>query len=139
MSTHGRAEGTATNHEGNDPNNSFPNGAAAAAVGRVGVDNEDESESLILSDATMTSELAFLVTHWLAEYGSLTGERDAAAAAHTHPDDDNVQTHALQRVRQAAAALASAFATLGVFGTIPGTAPLQRSVRTNNKKERENE
>ena len=56
-------------------------------------------------------ELPFLVTHWLAGYHHRSTTADAV------PAESEEQTKAVQTIERAANDLASAFATLGAFGT----------------------
>jgi hypothetical protein len=77
------------------------------------VDGNDSDSNSSNRDPT---ELPFLVTHWLSTlYQPQGGKKNAADAAAT---DTNVeQTEAMDKIRRAAADLASAFSTLGAFGT----------------------
>jgi hypothetical protein len=62
------------------------------------------------------TELPFLVTHWLSTlYNPQGGKKNAAdtAAADTSVE----QKEAMDKIRRATADLASAFSTLGAFGT----------------------
>jgi hypothetical protein len=54
-----------------------------------------------------TSELPFLVTHWLANY----------EAANPDGDRDRGREDAIQRIRSAASEIASALSVLGAYGT----------------------
>jgi hypothetical protein len=73
------------------------------------VDGNDSDSNSSNRDPT---ELPFLVTHWLSTlYEPKGGKKNAAA-------DTNVeQKEAMDKIRRAAADLASAFSTLGAFGT----------------------
>jgi hypothetical protein len=65
------------------------------------ITNAEEKDTRV---APVQGELPFLVTHWLAKFASTSGSgHDAAAFAKIH---------------NAAADLASAFDTLGAFGTV---------------------
>ena len=59
---------------------------------------------------SMSSELPFLVTHWLAN-GYQAGDEESDRA------EEAEQSAARERIRKAAAELASAFSVLGAFGT----------------------
>jgi hypothetical protein len=65
------------------------------------------------------TELPFLVTHWLSTlYNPQGGKKNAAADTNAAATDTNVeQKEAMDKIRRAAADLASAFSTLGAFGT----------------------
>jgi hypothetical protein len=77
------------------------------------VDDNDSDSNNSNRDPT---ELPFLVTHWLSTlYQPQGGKKNAADAAATAADVE--QTEAMDKIRRAAADLASAFSTLGAFGT----------------------
>jgi hypothetical protein len=57
------------------------------------------------------AELSFLVTHWLSSFTVPT----TSPADH---DNDWEQQEAVAKIRRAAADMASAFGTLGAFGTV---------------------
>jgi hypothetical protein len=80
------------------------------------VDGNDSDSNNSNRDPT---ELPFLVTHWLSTlYQPQGGKKNAADAAATAADTTNVeQQEAMDKIRRAAADLASAFSTLGAFGT----------------------
>jgi hypothetical protein len=78
-------------------------------------DNSNSNNSNSDSNRDPT-ELPFLVTHWLSTlYQPQGGKKNAADAAATAADVE--QTEAMDKIRRAAADLASAFSTLGAFGT----------------------
>lgn len=85
------------------------------AHGAAANDGEQEAAAPATTDATNVpdpAELAFLVTHWLA------GTSFAAAADNNDDDDEDWEKKEAERkIRRAASDLASAFATLGTFGT----------------------
>lgn len=59
--------------------------------------------------------LPFLVTHWLANFGSGNGGSS---------EDNEERRQAIERIRNAGAEIASAFSTLGAFGV---TRPVRRA------------
>jgi len=69
--------------------------------------NESAVSSSSSSSSSSLEGLPFLVTHWLAHY-----DDDGGAVDH-----DDQRRVAVERIRQASAELASAFSTLGAFGT----------------------
>lgn len=87
---------------------------AAAAAGSNGDSNSNNGGNI-------PKELPFLVTHWLANYGSSSNLDGSAAtttinpAAATASEEDRQQ--AVARIRKATSEIASAFATLGAYGT----------------------
>ena len=73
------------------------------------------TESVTGSEAAGVSEdLPFLVTHWLAHYSAdrVQGNQESKVEA-----DDPERKRALERIRSATAELASAFTSLGAYGT----------------------
>lgn len=59
-------------------------------------------------------ELPFLVTHWLANYGQSSN----LVTSSESPRNLHVEQHeAVVRIRRASSEIASAFATLGAYGT----------------------
>ena len=70
---------------------------------------ESVSESVLCGGDTsiLTSELPFLVTHWLANYKATT----------CNSEDDRRRDDAIQRIHCAASEIASAFSVLGAYGT----------------------
>jgi hypothetical protein len=86
-------------------------------IAPVEVNNDSDSNSDSNSNSNSDSnrdpaELPFLVTRWLSTlYEPKGGQKNAA-------DTNNVeQKEAMDKIRRAAADLASAFSTLGAFGT----------------------
>ena len=80
-------------------------------------DGNDSDSNSSKRDPT---ELPFLVTHWLSTlYNPQGGKKNAAAGTNAAADTNtNVeQQEAMDKIRRAAADLASAFSTLGAFGT----------------------
>jgi hypothetical protein len=77
---------------------------------------DDGNDSDSISSNRDPTELPFLVTHWLSTlYNPKGGKKNAAA---TDTNTTNVeQKEAMDKIRRAAADLASAFSTLGAFGT----------------------
>lgn len=73
-----------------DPSNDHPRSSA-------------ESQAAV--DDSIETELPFLVTHWLSNYANKKGRKEDG-------DED-----AIRRVRKAASDLASAFSSLGAFGS----------------------
>lgn len=61
----------------------------------------------MLSTCAASSELPFLVTHWLANYREL---EDQGAG-------DRKRDEAMERLRNAASEIAAAFSSLGAYGT----------------------
>jgi hypothetical protein len=61
------------------------------------------------------SELPFLVTHWLSQYGSHATDTEQRFDSLERIDNDQ-RREALERVRRATSELASAFSALGAFG-----------------------
>jgi hypothetical protein len=61
-------------------------------------------------------ELPFLVTHWLANYDGTTTPATSTSAITAAPSEAERQ-EAMTRIRRATSEIASAFATLGAFGT----------------------
>jgi hypothetical protein len=77
-------------------------------------DNDNDNDNDSNSSHRDQTELPFLVTHWLSTlYNKPTGGPKNAAAADTNVE----QKEAVDKIRRAAADLASAFSTLGAFGT----------------------
>jgi hypothetical protein len=81
--------------------------------------NNNNNSSSSSNNNRDPSELPFLVTHWLSTVYQLPGsskQKNGAAAA---PAGDLTveQKDAMDKIRRAAADLASAFSTLGAFGT----------------------
>ncbi len=85
----------------------------------------DSSNEVGDSNNNIQHELAFLVTHWLANYGnSNCGTNgihhiisDATARAPTTDSNEEQQRNAIERIRRATAEIASAFASVGAYGT----------------------
>jgi hypothetical protein len=78
----------------------------------------DGNESDSNSSNREPTELPFLVTHWLSTLYQPQGAKKNAANAEATAADTNVeQKEAMDKIRRAAADLASAFSTLGAFGT----------------------
>lgn len=71
-------------------------------------DGEDAVENEIVQSRPSPSELPFLVTHWLSNYQIPRPSGDDQV--------DRRQEEALERLRQAASQVSSAFADLGSFG-----------------------
>ena len=61
----------------------------------------------MLSTGAASSELPFLVTHWLANYRLLEGQETG----------DRKRDEAIECLRNAASEIAKAFSSLGVYGT----------------------
>jgi hypothetical protein len=74
-------------------------------------------------DDHVRNELPFLVTHWLANYGTASQSRGTtgATAAPGFTDAasprDPQQREAIERIRRATAEIASAFSSLGAYGS----------------------
>lgn len=85
----------------------------------------DLSAETVESNNNIQHELAFLVTHWLANYGnaypSANGthhlSNDVLSRATAATSDEQQQRVAIERIRRATAEIASAFASLGAYGT----------------------
>ena len=67
---------------------------------------EDRTNALDATNLIRTSELPFLVTHWLANYQPIPLDESR----------DRQRDDALQRIQNAASEIASAFAVLGAYG-----------------------
>ena len=90
---------------------------AAAAANPDPFSTSNVVSSVVLAPtANVRQELPFLVTNWLAHFSSSSS---SAAAEMNEPDSAETKQQALarQRIRHAASELASAFSTLGAFGT----------------------
>lgn len=61
----------------------------------------------MLSSGAASSELPFLVTHWLANYRVLGGQGTG----------DRQRDEAIERLRNAASEMATAFSAVGAYGT----------------------
>lgn len=61
-----------------------------------------------------SSDLPFLVTRWLSDYGS--GSASRSDSTNNGDEEKTSQQDAIERVQRATAELANAFADLGVFG-----------------------
>ena len=72
---------------------------------------DDSSGAEILSDGAqqqiLSGEIPFLVTHWLSNY-----EKSNSSGS-----QDNSEKIAMAKIRSAASEIASAFASLGAYGT----------------------
>ena len=66
--------------------------------------------------SSFSGELPFLVTHWLLGY-QRTAKRKLVLEGVAAALESEEQIEAVEKIEQAAAELASAFATLGAFGT----------------------
>jgi hypothetical protein len=81
-------------------------------VGGVGDSNNNSTPN------NRQDDLPFLVTHWLANYGRLRQRHDDDNDAyHHHPRQRQEEEDALSTIRRATAELASAFSSLGAYGT----------------------
>jgi hypothetical protein len=85
-------------------------------------DNDNDSNSESNSSNRDPTELPFLVTHWLSTFyhpppGGCQKNAGAGAAAAAADTTNVEQKEAMDKIRRAAADLASAFSTLGAFGT----------------------
>jgi hypothetical protein len=79
----------------------------------------DSSAEEADSNNNIQHELTFLVTHWLANYGNphrSNGDASSRVTATTTPDEQ-LQSLAIERIRRATAEIASAFASVGAYGT----------------------
>jgi hypothetical protein len=83
--------------------------AAAAAA-----DGEDVSPSDLATNNNLQQELPFLVTHWLANYGTNSADTTTNNPPACSQDE---RQEAMARIRRATSEIASAFATLGAYGT----------------------
>ena len=61
----------------------------------------------------LSQELPFLVTNWLAQFGT----QSQTSSSHVDSEIEGERTAALARIHRAASDLAVAFASLGSFGT----------------------
>lgn len=66
--------------------------------------------------STISRDLPFLVTHWLSSYAAQGTDYDSEKPDAMDIDDSAVKKQAVNKIRNAASELASAFATLGAFG-----------------------
>lgn len=75
----------------------------------------DSVDAAILSDGAqqISQEIPFLVTHWLSNFGNSSG---TTAITGTEVSQDH-QRIAVAKIRRAASELASAFSSLGAYGT----------------------
>jgi hypothetical protein len=96
---------------------------------------DDGNDSDSNSSNRDPTELPFLVTHWLSTlYNPQGGKKNAAAgtnAAAAVADTNTTsveQKEAMDKIRRAAAELASAFSTLGAFGTASRVSCVYRCV-----------
>ncbi|KAL3920258.1 MAG: hypothetical protein SGILL_003351, partial [Bacillariaceae sp.] len=107
---------------GDENDNTGPIDALTSAAPGALTDNNTNATSSI--DATSNNnsvvpqhiqrELPFLVTHWLANYGS--NSDDPTVGTNSARSQDERQ-EAMERLRLATSELASAFSTLGAYGT----------------------
>ena len=87
-------------------------GNADASMAAVSPENNEAaptSTTESLDPAATPQEMPFLVTHWLENY-----DRSSSASSNC-PNDK--QQEAMARIRRATSEIASAFATLGAYGT----------------------
>lgn len=92
--------------------------SAAGAAAADPSDNDDPSNSI-------PQEIPFLVTHWLANYGrgassssmTTTHARSVVAPLGDNDDENRRRQEALTTIRRATSEIASAFASLGAYGT----------------------
>ncbi|KAG7365261.1 serine/threonine protein kinase containing WD-40 repeat domain [Nitzschia inconspicua] len=96
--------------------------------GSDGVDASNANTDALLSG--IPQELPFLVTHWLANFDN---QRVVANDASIAPSESERQ-HAIARIRRATSEIASAFATLGAYGTSmrPSFDSFSQSLRVRN-------
>ena len=71
---------------------------------------------------TATTDLPFLVTHWLAHYNHQSEQGNQSFTAGRTPEEQE----AVKRIRRAASELSSAFHALGSFGTTSRVSPTKR-------------
>ncbi len=107
------------------------------ATGAVSIEESVVDGSDVVVPLQIQQELPFLVTHWLANYGG-SGDKNQTVTALTTPSPPTMTTssrttttrenaaaalsdaerqEALSRIRRATSEIASAFATLGAYGT----------------------
>ena len=80
---------------------------AAAAAAAASVDSNNSSVGWNAGANQNAADVPFLITHWLAHYGEQKkGETE-----------DPQRKEAMERIRKATSDIASAFTSLGAFGT----------------------
>ena len=94
--------------------------------------NGDGGDTAMDGNNQISQDLPFLVTHWLANYNENNGNgnngnneetaRTASTTTTTNTAVDDLQTmqrraEAMAKIRKATSDIASAFASLGAFGT----------------------
>jgi hypothetical protein len=62
-------------------------------------------------------EIPFLVTHWLANYGTVHNHNNNNNNNYKNASSEQERQESLARIRRATSEIASAFATLGAYGT----------------------
>lgn len=81
----------------------------------VNVDDVGKKNAVSMDgDSQISKDLPFLVTHWLANYRSSS---DNATESSSETTQTMEYRKAMAKIRQATSDLASAFTTLGAFGT----------------------
>jgi hypothetical protein len=96
-------------------NNSIPNPGSGPT--NVDADNHDGGVALVSSsDGTqqIREEIPFLVTHWLANYGSNSSNNNDNSSSKEAQDREQM---AIAKIRRATSEIASALNTLGAYGT----------------------
>ena len=106
-------------------------GASAAAVAGTTTTNSDENDhdrpqqqqqQSTMDDTSdnvsnhVQQEIPFLVTHWLANYGTVQNDNNNGNNNNKSSSEQERQ-EALVRIRRATSEIASAFATIGAYGT----------------------
>lgn len=83
--------------------------------------NGDNGEKTVPMDGNnqISQDLPFVVTHWLDNYRSSDGiNEDTETSTTITAVQTMLHQEAMAKIRQATSDLASAFATIGAFGTI---------------------
>ena len=97
--------------------------AAAAGAAEQSSDTTAATDQSHQTEADVTGELPFLVTHWLSGYHQ---HSSGASPQQQHPPQQlsEEQAAALRKIQHAASELSSAFCTLGAFGSSARVRPL---------------
>ena len=99
-------------------NNSIPNPGSGPT--NVDADNHDGGVALVSSsDGTqqIREEIPFLVTHWLANYGSNSSNNNDNSNSSSSKEAQDREQMAIAKIRRATSEIASALNTLGAYGT----------------------